>query len=72
MNLNTRKIVSLIFIVVGLIISIIYAMLVGVYNMEDDYGICFDTITIIDVLVRGYYPVLGIGLIIFFIPDNKE
>ena len=70
MRIEPKHIVSLVFIIVGFILTIIYSVAMGVYYDECE-GMVFDGLTIFDSVLRMFYPVLGIGLVIFFLPSRK-
>ena len=70
MKSNTKKIISIVFMLIGLISCLLYSIYLGAYT--DEYNIiCYDTSTIIESFFDKYLVLLGIGLVLYFMSDKE-
>lgn len=70
MRSNTKKVISIIFMLIGFISCSLYSIYLGAYT--DEYNIiCYDTSTIIESFFDKYLVLLGIGLVLYFMSDKE-
>ena len=70
MRINTKKVISIVFMLIGFISCLLYSIYLGAYT--DAYNIiCYDTSTIIESFFDKYLVLLGIGLVLYFMSDKE-
>ena len=66
-----KKILSVVFMFVGFVSCLLYAIYNSIYMDEYDV-IQYDMAIVFGSLFEKYWPVLGIGLIMYFIVDKDK
>ena len=69
MKNSTKKIISILFILVGFIACLLYSVYNGTY-MDEYQMISYDSVIIVGNFFEIYWPTLGIGLIMYFMADK--
>ena len=67
---NVKKAIILMFVIIGFIACLLYAVPAGV-SVDEYEGIMYDWDYIINSFFGTFWPVLGMGLIMYFIVDRK-
>lgn len=70
MSKNIKKIIILMFVLVGFLAYSVYAISAGIY-LDEYNSIIYDWNCIISSLFDNFWPVFGMGLIMFFIVDGR-